>query len=80
VAGGAVERRAPPYPVHALDTLAPGDAWHGAFTSLALAEGNDIAHSAGFANVAAAIKCSLRVAAACPAVRDAAMNSLKSNS
>ena len=53
---GAVERRAPPYSVHVLDTLAAGDIWHGAFT-LALAEGSDIARSAGFANVAAAIKC-----------------------
>jgi sulfofructose kinase len=42
--------------VKALDTLAAGDTWHGAF-ALALAEGADIAAAARFANVAAAIKC-----------------------
>ena len=65
-----------------LDTLAVGDVWHGPFT-LALAEGNDLAHSAGFANVAAAIKCSRfggRSGAPSRAEVYAAMNSLKSNS
>ena len=41
----------------AVDTLAAGDVWHGAFT-LALAEGQDVADAARFANAAAAIKCS----------------------
>jgi sugar/nucleoside kinase (ribokinase family) len=78
---GAVERPAPPYPVHALDTLAACDGSHGAFTST-LPEGNDIAHSAGFANRAAAIKCSLRWSQrrARRAEVYPAMNSLKSNS
>ena len=40
-----------------MDTLAAGDVWHGAFT-LALAEGLDVAAAGGFANAAAAIKCS----------------------
>jgi sulfofructose kinase len=42
--------------ITAVDTLAAGDVWHGAFT-LALAEGLDVAAAARFANVAAAIKC-----------------------
>jgi sulfofructose kinase len=40
----------------AVDTLAAGDVWHGAFT-LALAESKDITGAAGFANMAAALKC-----------------------
>jgi len=40
----------------AVDTLAAGDVFHGAFL-LALAEGRDIAAAARFANVAAALKC-----------------------
>lgn len=49
--------RAEPAPrVEAVDTLAAGDVFHGAFL-LALAEGRDIAASARFANVAAAFKC-----------------------
>ncbi len=42
--------------VKAVDTLAAGDVFHGAFT-LAIAEGADIADAVRFANVAAAIKC-----------------------
>ncbi len=42
--------------ITAVDTLAAGDVWHGAFT-LALAEHRDIADAARFANAAAAIKC-----------------------
>ncbi len=53
---GASERREPAPAIRALDTLAAGDVWHGAFT-LALAEDRDIAGAARFANVAAAIKC-----------------------
>jgi sulfofructose kinase len=42
--------------VVAVDTLAAGDVFHGAFL-LALAEGRDVADAARFANVAAALKC-----------------------
>ena len=51
------ERRVPAPRIVAVDTLAAGDVWHGAFT-LALAEGLDVAAAGGFANAAAAIKCS----------------------
>jgi sulfofructose kinase len=50
------ERRMPAPRVNAIDTLAAGDVWHGAFT-LALAERQEIADAARFANAAAAIKC-----------------------
>ncbi|MBS0321519.1 MAG: hypothetical protein JSR18_13325 [Proteobacteria bacterium] len=43
-------------PVLALDTLAAGDVWHGAF-AVALAEGAAHGDAARFANTAAAIKC-----------------------
>ncbi|HEX4885982.1 MAG TPA: PfkB family carbohydrate kinase [Casimicrobiaceae bacterium] len=42
--------------VAAVDTLAAGDVWHGAF-ALALAEGHRIDSAAAFANRAAALKC-----------------------
>lgn len=49
--------RAEPAPkVDAVDTLAAGDVFHGAFI-LALAEGKPVAEAARFANVAAALKC-----------------------
>jgi sulfofructose kinase len=49
--------RAEPAPrVEAVDTLAAGDVFHGAFL-LALAEGRGVAEAARFANVAAALKC-----------------------
>ncbi len=51
------ERRTPAPKVKAVDTLAAGDVWHGAFT-LALAEGQDVDSASRFANAAAAIKCS----------------------
>jgi sulfofructose kinase len=54
---GRRERRIPAPRVVAIDTLAAGDVWHGAFT-LALAEGRDVATAGHFANAAAAIKCS----------------------
>ncbi len=54
---GASEHRIPAPKVRAIDTLAAGDVWHGAFT-LALAEGRDVAGAGRFANAAAAIKCS----------------------
>ena len=50
------ERRVPGFGVRAIDTLAAGDIWHGAFT-LALGEGAEIETAARFANAAAAIKC-----------------------
>jgi sulfofructose kinase len=53
---GAQERRVPALQVDAIDTLAAGDVWHGAFT-LALAERREVAEAARFANVAAALKC-----------------------
>ena len=54
---GGKERRTAAPRVTAVDTLAAGDVWHGAFT-LMLAEGHDIAKASSFANTAAAIKCS----------------------
>jgi sulfofructose kinase len=53
-AGREFHLRAPK--VRAVDTLAAGDVWHGAFT-LALGEGRSVALAAQFANAAAAIKC-----------------------
>ena len=53
---GRDERRVAAPAVKAVDTLAAGDAWHGAF-ALALGEGSGIEAAARFANVAAAIKC-----------------------
>jgi sulfofructose kinase len=53
---GAREHRVPAPKIVAVDTLAAGDVWHGAFT-LGLAEGLEIAAAARFANAAAAIKC-----------------------
>lgn len=55
--GDAVfQRRAPQ--VDAVDTLAAGDVFHGAFT-LALAEGQAVADAVAFANTAAAISCTV---------------------
>ena len=54
---GTRERRIAAPNVVAVDTLAAGDVWHGAFT-LGLAEGQDVAAAGRFANAAAAIKCS----------------------
>ena len=53
---GAAERRVPAPRVAAVDTLAAGDVWHGAF-ALGLGEGMDIPKAAQFANAAAALKC-----------------------
>ncbi len=50
------ERRLPAPRIVAIDTLAAGDVWHGAF-ALALGELSDVADAARFANTAAAIKC-----------------------
>ncbi len=52
---GSVVGLAPPR-VIALDTLAAGDVFHGAF-ALALAEGAELPRAIAFANVAAALKC-----------------------
>jgi sulfofructose kinase len=46
----------PAFPVDAVDTLAAGDTWHGAF-ALALAEGRPAVAALRFASAAAAIKC-----------------------
>ena len=43
-------------PIQAVDTLAAGDVWHGAF-ALALAEGASTRAAARFANAAATLKC-----------------------
>jgi sulfofructose kinase len=53
---GDRERRVPAPRVVAIDTLAAGDVWHGAFT-LALGEQCDVPDAARFANAAAALKC-----------------------
>lgn len=53
---GSVERHLLAPRVIAVDTLAAGDVWHGAFT-LGLGEGMDVAEAARFANAAAALKC-----------------------
>ncbi|WIY53216.1 PfkB family carbohydrate kinase [Devosia sp. YIM 151766] len=53
--GEQVQQALPP-PVKAVDTLAAGDVFHGAFT-LAIAEGRSIRDAIVFANAAAAIKC-----------------------
>jgi sugar/nucleoside kinase (ribokinase family) len=53
---GDQERRVPAPRVVAIDTLAAGDVWHGAFT-LALGEQCGVPDAARFANAAAALKC-----------------------
>ena len=50
------EQRLPAPRITAVDTLAAGDVWHGAF-ALRLGEGVSIVESANFANAAAALKC-----------------------
>ena len=52
----AALRRTPVFPVQAVDTLAAGDVFHGAFT-LALAEGREIGAAMRFAAAAAGLKC-----------------------
>jgi sulfofructose kinase len=52
---GAIRQLRPP-PVVAVDTLAAGDVFHGAFT-LAVAEGEPIPRAIACANAAAALKC-----------------------
>lgn len=54
-ADGAVEHT-PAVPVTAVDTLGAGDTWHGAF-AVALGERMPMRDAVGFANAAAAIKC-----------------------
>jgi sugar/nucleoside kinase (ribokinase family) len=53
---GSVMRHQPAFAIDAVDTLAAGDVFHGAF-ALTLAEGRDEAHSLRFASAAAALKC-----------------------
>jgi sulfofructose kinase len=53
---GGVITHSPAFAVKAVDTLAAGDTWHGAF-ALALAEGQPEERAVRFASAAAAIKC-----------------------
>jgi len=53
---GGQERMARPPAVHAVDTLAAGDVFHAAF-ALAIVEYGSVERAAGFANAAAALKC-----------------------
>jgi sulfofructose kinase len=53
---GETPRRSPVFAVKAVDTLAAGDVFHGAFT-LALSEGRDPAAAIRFAAAAAGLKC-----------------------
>ena len=53
---GAHIRHVPAPTVAAVDTLAAGDVFHGAF-ALALAEGRTVADAGRFANIAASLKC-----------------------
>ncbi len=46
----------PAFPVHTVDTLGAGDAFHGAFT-LAVAEGQPLEQAMRFASATAALKC-----------------------
>jgi sulfofructose kinase len=46
----------PAFPVHVVDTLGAGDAFHGAFT-LAIAEGQPLEQAMRFASATAALKC-----------------------
>jgi sulfofructose kinase len=50
------ERRLAAPRIQAVDTLAAGDVWHGAF-ALGVAEGRSVDAAAAFANTAAALKC-----------------------
>jgi sulfofructose kinase len=54
---GTCIHRTPAFAVRAIDTLAAGDTWHGAF-ALALGEGQSTQSAIEFASRAAAIKCS----------------------
>lgn len=49
-------RQMPAFPVHTVDTLGAGDAFHGAFT-LAIAEGMALEEAMRFASATAALKC-----------------------
>ena len=51
-----VPKHARAFPVHTVDTLGAGDAFHGAFT-VGMAEGQDIAAAMRFAAATAALKC-----------------------
>ena len=52
-------RHAPAHAIEAVDTLAAGDVWHGAFT-LELAKGRDLECAVRYANAAASLKCTRR--------------------
>ena len=66
---GTTPRRMPVFPVDAVDTLAAGDVFHGAF-ALAIGEGRDEAAALRFAAAAAAIKCTRRTGGAGAPKRD----------
>jgi sugar/nucleoside kinase (ribokinase family) len=66
---GAAVRHLPVFPVEAIDTLAAGDVFHGAF-ALALVEGRAEAEALRFAAAAAAIKCTRRTGGAGAPRRD----------
>lgn len=53
---GGQPQHMPAFPVHTVDTLGAGDAFHGAFT-LAIAEGQPIEQAMRFASATAALKC-----------------------
>jgi sugar/nucleoside kinase (ribokinase family) len=60
---GTTVQRLPVFPVDAIDTLAAGDVFHGAF-ALALAEGRSEPKALRFAAAAAALKCTRRTGGA----------------
>jgi sugar/nucleoside kinase (ribokinase family) len=49
-------KQMPAFPVHTVDTLGAGDAFHGAFT-LGIAEGMGLEQAMRFASATAALKC-----------------------
>lgn len=53
---GGEAKHMPAFPVHTVDTLGAGDAFHGAFT-LAIAEGQPLEQAMRFASATAALKC-----------------------
>lgn len=54
--GNGKPKHMPAFPVHTVDTLGAGDAFHGAFT-LAVAEGQPLEDAMRFASATAALKC-----------------------
>lgn len=56
LAENGAPKHMPAFPVHTVDTLGAGDAFHGAFT-LAIAEGQPLEQAMRFASATAALKC-----------------------